>query len=751
MKKKDIEILSVTSLKGPNMWTYVPVIEALIDIGELEDCPSDTLPGYPDRLVALMPTLMEHRCSYDEYGGFVRRLREGTWPGHVMEHVTLELLSMAGMPGGFGRAREISLRGHYKVVVSAWQDDIARAALVDACDLVMRMINDEPYDLAATVARLHAMTDRLMLGPSTNCIVQAAETRKIPTTRLNDANLVQLGYGSKMRRIWTAETDLTSAIAEGISRDKDLTKQLLAGCGVPVPEGRLVDSPEDAWEAAGEIGLPVVVKPYDGNHGRGVFTHLTTRDEVTRAYSVAVEEGSGVIVERFILGDEHRLLVVGDRMVAAARGESAWVTGDGHSTVQELIDSQLNSDPRRGRGEDCPLNPVRIDAGVLLDLERQQLTPDGIPAAGQGVLIQRNGNVANDCTDLVHPSVAQEVALAARVVGLDIAGVDLVTEDVSKPLAATRGAIVEVNAGPGLLMHLKPATGQPRPVGDAIVEHLFPGKENGRIPLVGICGNQGAGPVAQLVGHLLRVAGYKVGMATSTGLTIDRRVVEAGDCTRWDSAHRLLRNRLVEAAVIENGPAMIANEGLAYDRCLVGVVTDLDPTFTMPDRYLDSPEQIWKVARTQVDVVLPEGAAVLNAHDPQVLEMAELSDGPPILYATDPSLAAVTAHCSRGGKAVVLDGHAVDLIDGTRRERLLELGSTLSDGQWRGTFAAGSLLAAVAAAIGLGLPLERLRAGISSFVPVLTRMVVAAGRTPERGRSAPAAVATATPATAATS
>jgi cyanophycin synthetase len=687
MKHKDIEILGITSLRGPNMWTWDPVIESLVDIGELEDFPSDTIPGFADRLVALMPGLMEHRCSYDEYGGFVRRLREGTWPGHVMEHVTLELFGLAGVPGGFGRAREISLRGQYKVVVTAWYDDLARACLVDARDVVMRMINDEPYDLAATIERLRAQADRVMLGPSTNCIVQAARARRIPFIRLNDGNLVQLGHGARMRRIWTAETDLTSAIAEGISRDKDLTKQLLASSGIPVPEGRLVSDADDAWEAAQEIGLPVVVKPYDGNHGRGVFTHLTTQDEVARAHAVAIEEGSGVIVERFILGDEHRLLVVGNRMVAAARGESAWITGDGRGTVSELIDSQLNTDPRRGHGEDSPLNPVRIDSGVLLDLERQQLAPDAVPADGQRVLIQRNGNVANDCTDLVHPSIAAEVVLAARMVGLDIAGIDLVTEDISRPLIETRGAIVEVNAGPGLLMHLKPASGQPQPVGEAIVEHLFPGEQTGRIPLVGICGNHGAAPVAQIVGHLLRVAGYKVGMATGTGLTIDRRVVEDGDCTRWETAHRLLRNRGVEAAVIENGPAMIAREGMAYDWCHVGIVTDMDPAFTVADKYLDSPDQMWKVVRTQVDAVLEEGTAVLNAHDPLVVEMAELCIGKVVYFATDETLEAVTAHCARGGQAVVLSGRSVDLLDGSRREPLLELGATFADGRWRGTVA----------------------------------------------------------------
>ncbi len=742
MKKKSIEILSITNLKGPNLWTWDPVIEALVDIGELEDYPSDRIPGLPDRLVKLLPGLMEHRCSYEEYGGFVRRLHEGTWPGHIMEHLTLELFGLAGMRGGFGRAREIPIRGQYKVVVSAWQDDIARAALHDARDLLMAMINDEPYDLAATVERLRAMTERLMLGPSTNCIVAAAEARKIPSLRLNDGNLVQLGTGARMRRIWTAETDLTSAIAEGISRDKDLTKQLLESVGVPVPEGRLVDTASDAWEAAEDVGVPVVVKPYDGNHGRGVFTHLTTREEVEQAFAIASDEGSGVLVERFVTGDEHRLLVVGSRLVAAARGESAWVTGDGRSTVLELIESQLNSDPRRGHTEDHPLNPVRIDSGVRLDLERQQLTPDSIPAADLRVLIQRNGNVANDCTDEVHPSVADLCVLAARTVGLDIAGIDLVTEDISRPLSETRGAIVEVNAGPGLLMHLKPASGKPRAVGEAIAEHLFPAGSNGRIPLVGICGVHKSGPVAQLVAHLLGVAGHKVGIATTSGLTIDRRLLEQGDGTRREIAGRLLRNRAVDAAVIESPPALIANEGIAYDWCQVGIVTDFDPELTLPEKYLDSPEQIWKVMRTQVDVVLEEGAAVLNAHEPVIVNMAELCIGSVILYATDPTLESVQTHCAGGGRAVVLDGQQIVLLEGSRREVLSDLGTTLAGGQWRGAVEPSSLLAAVAAAVGLNMPRDRLLAGILSFVPVLSPMLP-----PSNQGGYPAAAAARRPAT----
>ena len=361
MKTKDIKFLEIRYLRGPNIWTYRPVIEAIVDIGELEDFPSNTIPGFVDRLKGFLPSLIEHRCSYGERGGFLRRLEEGTWPAHIMEHVSLELQNLAGMPGGFGKARETPVRGVYKVAIRAWHEEVTRACLEAGRELVLAAIKDTPFDVDANVERLRDMAERKLLGPSTGCIVDAATSkeRRIPAIRmLSTGNLVQLGYGVRSRRIWTAETDRTSAIAETISRDKDLTKTLLQSCGVPVPEGRMVDSPSDAWDAAEDIGLPVVVKPCDGNHGRGVFTNLMTREEVEAAYTAAIDEGSGVIVERFVRGAEHRLLVVGGKLVAAARGETASVVGDGQSTINELIDIQLNSDPRRGAHEDFPLDLI---------------------------------------------------------------------------------------------------------------------------------------------------------------------------------------------------------------------------------------------------------------------------------------------------------------------------------------------------------------------------------------------------------
>ncbi|MBZ0095327.1 MAG: cyanophycin synthetase, partial [Sulfuricella sp.] len=704
--KKKIEFLKIVPLRGPNIWTYRPVLEAWVDIGDLEDSPSNTIPGFYERLSSWLPSLIEHRCGVGERGGFMQRVREGTWPGHILEHVTLELQNLAGMQSGFGKARSTSVRGVYKVVVRSRHEEVSRACLYAARDLVMAAIEDRPFDMPATVARLRDLADSLCLGPSTACIVDAASDRRIPAIRLTEGNLVQLGYGARSRRIWTAETDQTSAIAESISSDKDLTKNLLQACGVPVPEGRIVDSPEDAWEAAGEIGVPVVVKPRDGNHGRGVSTELMTREEVEAAYKLALPEGSAVIVERFVRGNEHRLLVVGGRLAAAARGESASVVGDGRSTILELIDTQINTDPRRGTTEDYPLNLVLVDQdpAVRFEITRQGFTPEAIPPLGEEVMIQRNGNVAFDVTDLVHPDVAATVCLAARIVGLDIAGVDLVAEDISRPLDEQRGAIVEVNAGPGLLMHLKPASGEPRPIGRAIVDSLFPEGENGRIPVVGITGSNGTNLVARLVAHLLHLSGRRVGLACSDGLYHDQRLVEKGNRATWAAARKVLLNRVAEAAVFENGSDMILSEGLAYDRCQVGVVTDIDPARHFGKYYIETPDQVFNVLRTQVDVVLPDGVAVLNGNDLMAVEMAPLCDGEVIFFGSNPDVPAIADHLAQGRRTVLVREGYIDLATGNEAVRLVEVsGIMLADAGVAG-LQIENVLAAAGAAWALGLP-----------------------------------------------
>jgi cyanophycin synthetase len=720
MKKKDIKFLEIRYLRGPNIWTYRPVIEAIVDIGELEDFPSNTIPGFVDRLKAFLPSLSEHRCSYGEPGGFVRRLEEGTWPGHILEHVTLELQNLAGMPGGFGKARETPKRGVYKVVVRAWHEDVTRACLFAGRELVMAAIQDTPFDVAEKVEHLRDMAERKLLGPSTGAIVESAtaKDRRIPAIRLlSTGNLVQLGYGKKSRRIWTAETDRTSAIAETISRDKDLTKSLLQSCGVPVPEGRMVDSPADAWEAAEDIGVPVVVKPYDGNHGRGVFTNLMTCEEVEAAYTAALEEGSGVIVERFVRGDEHRLLVVGGKLVAAARGETAAVVGDGKSTIDQLIDLQINSDPRRGAAEEFPLDIILLADNPVAqhEVERQGYTGQSIVPAGREVLILRTGNHTCDITDLVHPSVAAAASLAARIVGLDIAGVDLVAEDISQPLDKQRGAIVEVNAGPGLLMHLKPANGVARPVGRAIVDHLFPDGDDGRIPVVGVTGSYGKTVVARLIARLLTLSGKHTGLACSDGLFLDHRLVDPGDRAKWEAANRILMNRAVEAAVLENGSDAILGEGLAYDRCQVGVITNIDPAKHYGAYYIETPEAVCNVLRTQVDLVLPKGAAILNAGAPMLVDMARLCDGEVIYFSANPDLPVLAEHRAQGKRAVIVRDGQLMLATGPEEIALTRLGNIPLVGNGLATAPIENVLAAVGAAWALGITPDLMCIGIETF------------------------------------
>lgn len=715
MKKNDMEFLRILPLRGPNIWTYRPALEAWVDIGALEDSPSNTIPGFYERLSSWLPSLVEHHCGVGERGGFLERVREGTWPGHILEHVTIELQNLAGMQTGFGKARETSTRGVYKVVVRSRHEAVSRACLEAARDLVMAAIEDRPFDVALTVANLRALADSLCLGPSTACIVDAATERRIPSVRLSEGNLVQLGYGIHQRRIWTAETDRTSAIAESIASDKELTKSLLASCGVPVPEGERVESPEEAWKAAQDIGLPVVVKPTDANHGRGVFTNLNTREEIESAYGSAQEEGSGVIVERFVRGSEHRLLVVAGRVVAATRGETASVMGDGRSTIVELIDSQINSDPRRGEEEDYPLTPILLEREpiALLELERQGYGPDSVPPEGREVLVIRHGNMAFDVTDDVHPSVAETGALAARAVGLDVAGIDLVAEDISRPLEEQRGAIVEVNAGPSLLMHLKPAEGKPRPVGEAIVDSLFPPGATGRIPIVGVSGSSGKTLVARAVAWLLHLAGRQTGLACSDGLFLGRRQVEKGDRATWAAARKLLMNPAAEAAVIENSGRVILAEGLAYDRCQVAVVTHLDESAMLPEYYIHEPEQMFNVLRTQVDVVLPEGVAVLNADDARVREMAPLCDGTVILFSLDAANPAIVGHLAQGGHAVLARAGQLVLAGSGDETVLLEMAAI----PLARAGAARNVLAAVGAAWALGLSPDLIRAGIGTFEP----------------------------------
>jgi cyanophycin synthetase len=710
-----MEIRRILTLSGPNFWSRYPVLEAWVDLQELKDSPSNIIPGFNDRLMSWLPTMIEHRCSVGERGGFFKRLIDGTWPGHILEHVTLELQTLAGTPVGFGKARETSEEGVYKVVMRYRDEQLARACLSTGFELLLAAVYDRPYDVSAEVARLKMLADRVCLGPSTAAIVKAAEARDIPARRLNSGSLVQLGQGARQRRIWTAETDRTSAIAESIAQDKELTKTLLRAVGIPVPEGRIVVNAEDAWEAACDIGLPVVVKPRDANHARGVFTNLSTKEQVETAYDVALREGSGVMVERFAPGNEHRLLVVGNRLIAAARGEAVYIVGDGVRTVERLVAEQINSDPRRGDDESCPLSPIELNAIVLMQLQRQGCHLDTVPPDGARILVQRNDNLSADVTGQVHPTTAAHAVLAAQIVGLDVAGLDIVVDDISQPLESQGGVVVEVNAGPGLLMHLRPTEGTPQPVGEAIVDSLFPPGQNGRIPIVCITGTNGKTTVTRLVSQMLRATGRLVGTATTDGIDVDGRTIEAADCAGPRSARKVLLSPHVEAGVFEAARGGILREGLGFDRCDVAVVTNVGEGDHLGQSYIDTLEQMAIVKRSAVDVIMPIGMVVLKADDPLVAEMAAECASPVTMFARDGAHAIIAAHREAGKRAVFVADGAVIMAEGMNQTPLIPVNKIPLTHGGRVGFQIENVLAAVAAAWGLGIPAETIRAELEKF------------------------------------
>lgn len=722
-----MEFRKVLALRGPNVWARFPVLEAWVDLGPLKDSPSDSLPGFNERLMAWLPSLIEHRCSIGERGGFFERLRRGTYQAHILEHVSLELQTLAGSNMGYGRARENSEEGYYRVAIRYEEESFARECMETARRLLNAAVYDKPFDTPAEVERLRELGDVALLGPSSRAILKAAEARDIPAIRLTSGILVQLGQGCKQRRIKAAETDRTGSIAESIAQDKELTKRLLRAAGVPVPPGRAVESAEDAWKAACEIGLPVVVKPRDGNHGRGVALNLKTREQVLAAYPHANHESKeGVLVERFALGAEHRLLVIGNRVIAASRGEPEQVTGDGVQTVRQLVD-QVNQDPRRGDYYANVLSKIEIDPMGLLVLEQQNLTPASVPASGQAVLIHYNGDLTTDETDEVHPEVASQAVLAAKVVGLDVAGVDLIAADISRPLNEQNGAIVEVNCGPGLAQHVHPQVGQPRPVGEAIIDLLFPGGANGRIPILTVSGSTGRTAVARLVAHVWQHAGRVVGLSCGDGIFAAGRQIETGDCANWAGARGLLMHPMVEAAVFDISDRSIFREGLAFDRCDVAIVTNVAETIVLGEPDWDNPDKGAQVLRCTVETLNAAGWAVLNAEDDRVAGMTAYNKGSVLYYAHDESHPLLAEHRARSGAVAFLRNGVVTLAAGAVETSLSPLAKSPALRPRVDGYGPLDLVAAAAGLWKLGLSFDQIRVGLEAFAGETCGSVVGRG------------------------
>ena len=724
-----MEITSVRVLRGPNQWTWFPVIEATVDLGRLEEFPSNTLPGFNERVMEWLPTMVEHRCSIGARGGFFQRLRTGTWMGHVLEHVTIELQSLAGSVVRYGRARETATAGVYRVVVEYKEEAFAIECLHTAHRLIGCAISGDPFDIAAEIRRLRTLLLDVQLGPSTRSIVEAATARGIPHRRLTDGSMVRLGIGAKQRRIVAAESDRTSAIAESIAQDKELTRKLLAEAGIPVPEGRPVTDAADAWAAAEEIGAPVVVKPRYGNQGRGVSVNLSTREEVEQGWKVAREEESTIVVERSCHGHDYRLLVVGGALVAAARRHPPTVVGDGRSTVRGLVDA-VNQDPRRCGDHAGSLSPVPLDEVALAVLRDQGLDVGMVPADGQTVVLRRNANLstggtAEDVTDIVHPEIAARAIEAARIIGLDIAGIDCMATDISRPLELQGGVFIEVNAGPGLRMHLEPAVGKPRNVGAAIIDTLFAPGDDGRIPVAAVTGTNGKTTVVRLLSHIATVGGATVGTTCTEGIWVGGRKIDSGDCSGPQSARRVLANPSVTTAVFETARGGILREGCGFDACDVGVVTNIGSGDHLGMADIDTPEKLAWVKGAIVHSVRKSGAAVLNAADPLVVDMQKWCSGQVVYFSLDPDLPLVVEHLAQGGLAATVREGWIVLCDGPRETRLAHLDRVPLVHRGAIGFQVENVLAAAAAAWRLGVPLELVRLGLESFP---------AGRTGSPGR-----------------
>ncbi len=703
-----MEVTRIRALRGPNLWTRHTAVQAIVRCTP-EECAIESGSVLERRLRERLPGVGVVRAV-----GNADAIALARW----LEWLAMALQTQAGCPVSFSRTVPTPETGVFQVVVEYTQEAVGLRAFAAAQALLDASRDDLPFDVDAVVAELRALDEDIRLGPSTGCIVDAATARGIPHRRLTDGSLVQFGWGSKQRRIWAAEVDRTSAVSESIAKDKDLSKSLLAAAGVPVPRGRPVETADEGWSLAQSIGLPVVVKPRDGNQGKGVTVNIVTREHFDRAYQAAEEIGQ-VMVEQFLPGYDFRLLVVGDRLVAAARRDPPFVIGDGTRTVRQLVD-QVNADPRRGDGHATSLTRIRLDDIALARLTQQGLSPEAVPARGQRLVLRNNANLstggtATDVTDDVHPDVAARAVAAARMVGLEICGVDVVCENIGVPMEQQRGGVVEVNAAPGLRMHLSPSYGKPRPVGEAIVERLFPAGDDGRIPVVAVTGTNGKTTVTRLTAHLLAACGLRVGMTLTDGVWVDGHRIDSGDCSGPKSARKVLMHPDADAAVLETARGGILREGLAFDRCQVAVVTNIGEGDHLGLNFIHTVEELAVLKRVIVANVAASGFAVLNAADPITLAMAAACPGQVILFAANPRLPAIAAHRAQGHRVVTVEDGDIVATDGAARARVPLSEVPLTRNGTIG-FQVENALAAVAAAWGCGVPFDALRSGLASFV-----------------------------------
>ncbi len=728
--RADLAIVETRVYRGPNIWSYDKAIHLVVDLGSLEEWPTNTLPGFRNDLLQMLPGLREHSCSRGRRGGFVERLTEGTWLGHVTEHVALQLQQEVGHDMRRGKTRQVrGVPGRYNVVYGYTDEQVGLAAARLATRIVNHLVERDPdFDFDEELERFIVRAERTAFGPSTQAILDEAMSRDIPWIRLNQHSLVQLGQGVHQKRIRATMTSQTSAIAVDVASDKELTTRLLAAAGLPVPRSESVRTVEQAVAVAGRLGYPVVSKPLDGNHGRGVCLDLGDADAVRHAFSDSYDQSRRgvVVIENLILGKDYRCLVIDGRIQAVAERVPASVTGDGEHTVGELVEI-TNADPRRGVGHEKVLTRIRLDAAAIELVKRQGFALDDVPPAGTEIRLALTGNMSTggisiDRTIEAHPENVEIAEEAARVIGLDIAGIDFICPDITEPVRETGGAICEVNAAPGFRMHTHPTLGDPQFISKPVVDMMFPPGAPSRIPIVAVTGTNGKTTTARMIAHVFKGMGRKVGMTSTDGVVIDERLVIRADASGPKSARMVLQNPRVDFAVFEVARGGILREGLGYERNDVAVVLNVQPDH-LGLRGIDTLDQLADVKAVLVEAVPRHGHAVLNADDPLVRPMRRRCSGDVVYFSmlgpgTD-AYELIAAHCRRGGKAVVLQaserGEMIVVRHGRREMQLAWTHLLPATFAGRARMNVQNSLAAAAAAFAAGAPLHDIRQGLRTF------------------------------------
>jgi cyanophycin synthetase len=717
-----MKVLDLNILRGPNYWSagYHKLIAMKLDLEELEECPTSEIDGFAERIEHLIPSLYNHFCSEGHPGGFLLRVKEGTWMGHVIEHIAIEIQTLAGMYCGFGKTRSSDTTGVYHVIFEYQDEDAGVYTSEAALRIAEALVTGEPYDLQQDIDELRRIYRRNYLGPSTSIIVEEAKKRGIPFTRLSDESLIMLGYGVNQKRIRATVSSHTSCLAVDIACNKEETKAMLDAAAIPTPKGMIVRDEQEMEEAIEKIGFPLVLKPLFGNHGRGATINIKSREHILDALKLAQEVSNEVIAERYVCGYDYRLLVIDNKFVAAAKRTPASVTGDGRSTIQQLID-QVNQDPRRGEGHENVLTKITVDEITNCILQEKGLTLDAVLREEEILYLKRTANLSTggtstDVTDIVHPSIKLMAERIARIIGLDVCGIDVISQDITVPLKEANGAVLEVNACPGFRMHTHPTHGLPRNVGAPVVEMLFPKGSPTTIPIIAITGTNGKTTTTRLIAHMASIEGYNTGLSTTDGIYINNELMEEGDCTGPYSSQFILRDPTVDFAVLECARGGILRSGLAFRQCDVGVLTNIAADH-LGLKDINTVEQMAQVKSVIPESVAPDGYAVMNAEDDRVYEIAQELKCNVAYFSLDPENPRILQHCKKGGIAAVVEDDYVTICKDTWKTRVMKVEDIPLTFSGMADFMTQNVLAAVLAGYVRDFSLDNIRYALETFVP----------------------------------